>query len=133
MMLKELMQGVARLFSPFSITPESELVDCFLAEPQLFVEELTKYMLMRSTFFSHSGSHYWSDGGRIRVCMDVYGPEVIIGWNGMMLDCYPDAYGLRKEQAMALYMAILSNVPGTGPSTEKLERKLAANFLNEEG
>ena len=76
---------------------------------------LTAYFQRRRRRLTRVGPRdYTALFGYVRVCMDIYGPEVKLGgpWRGL-LDCYPSDYGLTKAQAEGLYDAILSCVPGT--------------------
>lgn len=77
------------------------------------VDKLTEFYAKRCKPFKNVFGLYISPSGHATVCDDIYGYEVKIVPNRELLDCVPSAYGLRKSQGMALYDAILSNVPGT--------------------
>lgn len=102
---------------------EAKLILKFLKNGPKHVEELTKVLNARDTPFLAIGSfEYLSPFGLIRIQKDHYGPEVSIGWHHAMLDCNPNVYGLTREEALPLYNAILSNVPGMCDFEEKMLR-----------
>ena len=86
---------------------------------------LTAYFQRRERRLTRVGLRaYAALFGYVRVCMDIYGPEVKVGylpWLGM-LDCSPWDYDLTKEQALGLYDAILGCVPGTTDWEAKREQ-----------
>lgn len=53
------------------------------------------------------GRDYQSTGGQIKICMDIYGPEVHIR-GGELLDCNPHSYGLTSANGTRLYIAIMA-------------------------
>lgn len=97
----------------------------FVFCPRANVEALTEHMWARTKPFKYLGGRdYVAEVGLIRVCVDIFGPEVKVGFNSHLLDCCPDAYGLTREEAKRLYDAILSNVPGTTDHVAKLQRQI---------
>lgn len=103
---------------------EARLVRSFLKAPQTHVEALTKHFLNRQHPFTRSFGVYYSDMQMVSVNDDIYGFEVKLYSVDELLDCVPSAYGLKKDQAMSLYDAILSCVPRTVLYEEKLRRRI---------
>lgn len=101
---------------------EGELVSLALKykKPEPLIQHL---MTTRETFIKWSTRDYVSPSGRITVCDDIYGYEVKID-GGEMLDCSPSSYGLTRETADRLYIAILSCVPNSVAYHEKIKAEL---------
>lgn len=117
-------QFLKRMFA-IPLTEEENLCKLFKRAPQLYYKPLAAYFQSgHCPQFKGSGRYYKSASGCVTVCRDIYGPEVKVNGGNELLDCDPDAYGLLRDQALLLYNAILSNVPGTVNSVEKLEAKL---------
>lgn len=91
---------------------ETKLVKLFMENPQVYVEPLISHFAQGERF-SGGTMYYFSPAGEVKVCKDIYGPEVTLGGRRELLDCCPESYGLTRLQGDRLYAAILSNVPGT--------------------
>jgi hypothetical protein len=87
------------------------------------LEALIKHLLERDKPFKSLGRDHWAGLGAIRVCMDIYGPEVHVGWSSRMINCGLVPFGLCHEESVSLYDAILSCIEGTA-SYEAKHRRL---------
>lgn len=85
---------------------EVVLVLKFWANPQKNFEALAEHV-RGCRGYRCWGRTRWSPSGLISADLDVYGPEVKIWPSSELLDCSPQNYGLEREQAMALYEAIV--------------------------
>ena len=98
---------------------ERRLLQQFEKRPTEMVDELIQFVRASPVYSLNqyeptwSGDCYRSCSGLITVCMDTFGPEVIILPRKGLLDILPEEYGLTEENALRLYAAILSRVPGS--------------------
>jgi hypothetical protein len=122
-MLNLLISLFARLFG----TQEPTVVDAlFLAAARRrsggpdqvgsAIEELAAHLASdQFSVAKVTGRRYVSKGGGVKICYDIFGPEVrlvpriyVHGLEPGLLDCAPDSYGLTSSEATRLYEAILS-------------------------
>ena len=91
---------------------ERRIIKRFWKDPNRYVGELITF-IEQSPRYTSLGRYYSSCSGMINVCDDIYGYEVKIRPCDELLDCCPSAYGLHKLDALKVYEAILSRVPGS--------------------
>ena len=94
----------------------TRLVYNFLRQRPGALDALIEELRRRPNYFRKVGPRdYAAAFGGIRVCDDIYGHEVKLGWKPFaeLLDCRPAYYGVSQEDAERLYRAILACVPGT--------------------
>lgn len=111
------------LLNLFRVRPRPESETCetreraairhFWADPPGNVRKLIQLLDAGPAFNEVNARDFTSPSGLIRVCMDVFGPEVTIHPTRMLLDCHARAYGLSREEASDLYEAILRQVPAS--------------------
>lgn len=110
-----------------ALSKETRLVLAFNNDPQENYKALIDYFKYEAPDFKRRGGGltFYSENSNVRVCDDIFGYEVKIAPNDELLDCCPAAYGLLKPQAMDLYDAILSCVPGSIFYKDKVEAKIS--------
>lgn len=108
-----------------AVPTEVKLVTAFIQRERGSYTALLEYFNNRSVPLQCVGRDYVGMFGGVRVCADIYGYEVKVGWDpsAALLDCVPAYYGLVDERASALYEAILSCVPGSVMYAEKQIRQ----------
>lgn len=119
-------KSLTAIISP--VSEEVALVRRFSFDSEGVLNEMILHFNNRKTPFKRSlFGKYSSDYEMITVFNDMYGYEVRIYPEHELLDCCPIAYGLTRKQALLLYNAILSNVPGSILFVDRTPRKQGTN------
>lgn len=97
---------------------EVRLVRAVLSHKPGAVDALVHHLETRKRGLRRTGPRdYLGAWGCIRVCDDIYGYEVKLGWSAFaeLVDCRPGSYGLTKEEGDRVFMAVLTCIPTSIP------------------